>query len=113
MNALKNNVQLVGSLASAPVVKVAENGKKFARFSVGTSEQYHARTGEAHIKTCWHSVVAWDIHADIAEKFLEKGKEVMINGQLLNHVYTDKNGVKRYITEIEVRDLFVTTRQAA
>jgi single-strand DNA-binding protein len=113
MTVLKNNVQLIGNLGAAPQVKVFDNGKKMARFNMAISEQYRNREGETQIQTCWHTIVAWDLNADLAEKYLVKGKEVMVNGKLVNRIYTDKHGVKRYITEIQVSDLFVTSRNAA
>jgi single-strand DNA-binding protein len=107
MYALKNKVQLIGNLGNAPEVKNTENGKKLARFSMATNETYRGRTGEKITETTWHNVVAWGKVADIAEKFLTKGKEVAIEGKLINHSYTDKDGIKRYVTEIQVNELLM------
>jgi single-strand DNA-binding protein len=107
MYALKNKVQLIGNLGNAPEVKNTENGKKLARFSMATNETYRGRTGEKITETTWHNMVAWGKVADIAEKFLTKGKEVAIEGKLINRSYTDTNGIKRYVTEIQVNELLL------
>ncbi len=107
MYALKNKVQLIGNLGNAPEVKNTENGKKLARFSMATNETYRGRTGEKITETTWHNVVAWGKVADIAEKFLTKGKEVAIEGKLINRSYTDKDGIKRFVTEIQVNELLL------
>ena len=107
MYALKNKVQLIGNLGNAPEVKNTENGKKLARFSMATNETYRGRTGEKITETTWHNVVAWGKVADIAEKFLTRGKEVAIEGKLVNRSYTDKDGIKRHVTEIQVNELLL------
>jgi single-strand DNA-binding protein len=107
MYALKNKVQLIGNLGNAPEVKNTENGKKLARFSVATKETYRSRTGEKVTETTWHNLVAWGKVAEIAEKFLGKGAEVAIEGKLINRNYTDKDGIKRYVTEIQVNELLM------
>jgi single-strand DNA-binding protein len=107
MYALKNKVQLIGNLGNAPEVKNTESGKKLARFSMATNETYRGRTGEKITETTWHNVVAWGKVADIAEKFLTKGKEVAIEGKLINRSYTDKDGIKRYVTEIQVNEVLL------
>jgi single-strand DNA-binding protein len=107
MYALKNKVQLIGNLGNAPEVKTFESGKKMARFSVATSENYRNAKGEKVTETQWHNLVAWGKLAEIAEKFLSKGKEVAIEGKLVNRSYNDKDGNKKYITEIQVNELLL------
>jgi single-strand DNA-binding protein len=107
MYALKNKVQLIGNLGNAPEVKNTENGKKLARFSMATNETYRDRTGRKETETTWHNIIAWGKVAEIAEKFLTKGKEVAIEGKLVNRSYTDKDGIKRYITEVQVSELLM------
>ncbi|MBL0145906.1 MAG: single-stranded DNA-binding protein [Chitinophagaceae bacterium] len=107
MNALRNKVQLIGNLGNAPEVKTTENGKKLARFSMATNETDTGRTGRKETETTWHNIIAWGKVADIAEKFLTKGKEVALEGKLVNRSYTDKEGVKRYITEIQINELLM------
>ncbi len=107
MYALKNKVQLIGNLGNAPEVRNTESGKKLVRFSVATNEQYKNAKGERVTETQWHNLIAWGKVADIAEKFLVKGTEVAIEGKLVNRNYTDKEGNKKYVTEIQVNELLM------
>ena len=107
MNALKNKVQLIGNLGNAPEVRNTESGKKLVRFSIATNESYHNAKGEKVTETQWHNLIAWGKVADIAEKYLTKGSEVAIEGKLMNNNYTDKEGVKKYATEIQVHELLL------
>jgi single-strand DNA-binding protein len=107
MYALKNKVQLIGNLGNAPEVRNTESGKKLVRFSVATNEQYKNAKGERVTETQWHNLIAWGKVAEIAEKFLVKGTEVAIEGKLVNRNYTDKEGNKKYITEIQVNELLM------
>jgi single-strand DNA-binding protein len=107
MNALRNKVQLIGNLGNAPQVITTENGKKLAKFSMATNETYTGRTGRKETETTWHNIIAWGNVAEIAEKFLTKGKEIALEGKLINRSYTDKDGVKRYITEVQVNELLM------
>jgi single-strand DNA-binding protein len=107
MYALKNKVQLIGNLGNAPEVRNMEGGKKLVRFSVATNEQYKNAKGERVTETQWHNLIAWGKVADIAEKYLTKGTEVAIEGKLINRNYMDKEGNKKYITEIQVNELLM------
>lgn len=107
MYALKNRVQLIGNLGNAPEVKMTENGKKLAKFSLATDETYQNSDGEKVKETQWHNLVAWGKVADVAEKYLSKGTEVAIDGKLVNRNYTDKEGVKKYVTEVQVNELLL------
>ncbi|MCC7401604.1 MAG: single-stranded DNA-binding protein [Chitinophagaceae bacterium] len=113
MYALKNKVQLIGNLGARPEVKNTESGKKLAQFSIATGESYRNAKGEKVTETQWHRVIAWGKLAEIAEKFLDKGKEVAIEGKLVNRSYTDKSGNKKYITEIQVSELLLLGTKAA
>ena len=107
MYALKNKVQLIGNLGNAPEVKTTESGKKLARFSVATNESYRNANGEKVTETTWHNLIAWGKVADIAEKYLTKGKEVAVEGKLINRNYTDKDGNKKYSTEVQVNEILM------
>ncbi|MEO6230057.1 MAG: single-stranded DNA-binding protein [Ferruginibacter sp.] len=107
MNALKNKVQLIGNLGNVPEIKNTESGKKLARFSIATNEKFLNSKGEKITETTWHNLVAWGKMADIAEKYLVKGTEVIIEGKLINRTYNDKDGNKKYITEILVNELLM------
>lgn len=107
MYALKNRVQLIGNLGNAPEIRKTETGKKLVRFSLATNESYQNSKGEKVTETQWHNLIAWGKLADIAEKLLNKGTQVAVEGKLINHNYTDKEGVKKYVTEIQVNELLL------
>jgi single-strand DNA-binding protein len=107
MNALRNKVQLIGNLGMNPEVKTLDGGKKLAKFSIATNENYKNAKGEKVTDTQWHNVVAWGKTAEIIEKFLKKGSEVAIEGKLVNRNYDDKEGIKRYVTEVEAHEVLM------
>jgi single-strand DNA-binding protein len=107
MYALRNKVQLIGNLGNAPEIKTFDGGKKMARFSVATDESYRNAKGEKVKETQWHNLVAWGKLAGIVEKYLTKGKEVAVEGKLVSRSYNDKEGNKKYITEIQVNELLL------
>jgi single-strand DNA-binding protein len=107
MYALKNRVQLIGNLGGKPEMKETEGGKKLAVFNLATNDSYRNAKGEKISETQWHRVVAWGKVAGIAEKYLDKGKEVAIEGKLINRSYTDKEGNKKYVTEVQVSELLL------
>lgn len=107
MYALKNKVQLIGNLGSTPEIRTIESGKKMARFSIATSETYRNSKGEKVTETQWHNLIAWGKLAEIAEQFLTKGSEVALEGKLINRSYTDKEGNKKYITEVQVNEILL------
>jgi single-strand DNA-binding protein len=111
MNALKNKVQLIGFLGQAPDIKTISDGKKVAHLNVATNENYKNARGEKVTETQWHNVIAWGKLADIAEKYLDKGIEVAIEGKLINRNYMDKQGNKRYVTEIQANELLILTKK--
>ena len=112
MSAIKNKVQLIGHLGGKPEIKTLESGKKLASFNVATSETYRKSSGEKVTETQWHRVIAWEKLAEIAEKYLDKGKEVAIEGKLSNRSYTDKDGVKKNICEIVAQELLMLGAKA-
>jgi single-strand DNA-binding protein len=112
MNALKNKVQLIGHIGNQPDVRTTENGKKWARFSVATNEVYRNAKGEKITETQWHNLVAWGKVADVAEKYLNKGREVAIEGKLVNRSYLDKEGNKKYVTEVQVNEVLMLGEKA-
>lgn len=107
MSALRNKVQLIGNLGMDPEVKTLEGDKKLAKMSLATNESYKNAKGEKVTETQWHNLIAWGKTADIIEKYLKKGSEVAIEGKLINRTYTDKEGIKKYITEIQVNELLL------
>jgi single-strand DNA-binding protein len=105
MNALRNSVRLIGHLGDTPKVKTLENGRKVASFSVATNETYIDNAGNRKSETTWHKLAAYGPPAIYAEKFLQKGSEVAVEGKITNRTYNDKNGEIHNITEIVVNSL--------
>ncbi len=108
---IKNRVQLIGNLGATPEIKELDNGNKMARFTVATSEYYTNKKGEKVSETQWHNIVIWGKLAGIAEKFLEKGSQVVIDGKLTTRNYTDKAGAKKYFTEIVANELLLIDKK--
>jgi single-strand DNA-binding protein len=106
MNAI-NKVQLTGNLGNDPEIKTLENGNKLARFSMATKEEYTTRSGEKSSDTQWHFIIAWGKVAEHVEKELQKGSFVSVAGRLATKSYIDKNGQKRYVTEIIANDVIL------
>lgn len=107
MNTLRNKVQLIGNLGSTPEIITLDSGKKLAKFSIATNESYKNAQGEKITETQWHHLIAWNKTAEIVEKYLEKGKEIAIEGKLTSRSYDDKEGNKKYITEVVVNELLM------
>jgi len=100
-----NKVILIGNLGKDPEIKYISENNPVATFSLATSENYKDKNGEWQTVTEWHNIVAWRFLAERAEKFLKKGKQVYIEGKIRSRSYDDKDGVKRYITEIVAETL--------
>ena len=107
MSTIKNHVQLIGNVGEEPTITNLESGKKVARLSLATNETYKNDKGEKITNTDWHTVIAWGKKADILEKYVGKGKEVAITGKLRSRSYEDKEGNKRYVTEVEAREILL------
>ena len=108
---MKNKVQLIGHLGADPEIKTLDGGKKLARINIATNETYTNAKGEKVTETQWHNVVAWGKTAEIAEKICSKGLEVLVDGKLVNRSYTDKDGNKKYITEVQANELLVFSKK--
>ncbi|HLP64166.1 single-stranded DNA-binding protein [Flavobacterium sp.] len=102
---MRNKVQLIGNVGQDPEIKNLEGGKKVAHLTLATNEVYYKENGEKVEQTEWHRVTAWGKPAEIIEKYVTKGKEVAIEGKLTHRSYDDKNGEKRYITEVIVKEI--------
>lgn len=107
MNTLRNKVQLIGNPGADPEVKTLENGNKLVKFSMATNDIYKNAKGEKITETQWHNIVVWGKTAEIAEKFVRKGKEIGIEGKLNNRTYEDPEGNKKYFTEVVVHELLL------
>lgn len=113
MYALKNKVQLIGRVGNKPQTRTFDNDKKLVTFRVATQETYRNAQGVKITDTQWHNLVAFGKVADIAEKYLDKGTEVALEGKLVNRSYVDKDGVKKYFTEIHISELLLLGASAA
>lgn len=105
MSTLNNSVRLTGFLGGAPEVTVTENQKKVAKISLATNSYRRNSKGEKVNEVTWHQIVLWEKQAELAERYLDKGSKVSIEGRLSNRYYTDKDGVKRYATEVIVNEI--------
>lgn len=107
MNSLANRVTLIGNLGQDPETKTTETGKKLTHFTLATNDGYKNAEGQRVKETTWHNIVAWNGLADIAGKYLKKGKEVAVEGRIVYRTYEDKKGITKYITEIVLNDLIL------
>lgn len=107
MNALRNRVQLIGNLGNEPEIIELESGKKLAKFAIATNETYRNAKGEKVTDTQWHNVIAWNKTAEIIEKYVQKGNEIIVEGKLTSRSYETKEGEKRYITEVVCNEILM------
>ena len=107
MSIIKNHVQLIGNVGIEPTITNLESGKKAARLSLATNENYKDSKGEKQTDTNWHTVVAWGKVAEIIEKYVTKGKEIGISGKLKTRSYETQDGNQRYVTEVEANEILL------
>ncbi|KAF2080496.1 single-stranded DNA-binding protein [Flavobacterium sharifuzzamanii] len=110
MSAIRNKVQLIGNVGNDPEIKTLESGRKLAHLTIATNEIYRNDKGEKVEQTEWHRIIAWGKTAEIIEKFVVKGKEIAVEGKLTHRSYDDKNGEKRYITEVVVNEILLLSK---
>jgi len=102
-----NKVILVGHLGRDPEVRTTESGVKVARFTMATTETYKDKEGERKDMTEWHTIICWRGLAEIAEKYLNKGKQIYVEGRLRTRSWEDNTGAKRYTTEVYADNLIM------
>jgi single-strand DNA-binding protein len=107
MNALRNKVQLIGRLGQDPEIITFDDGNKIAKFSMATDDSYKDKNGDKVERTDWHNVVVKGALVKIVEEYVNKGKEIAIEGKLTTRSYETKDGEKRYITEIVCNELLL------
>lgn len=96
-----NKVILLGRVGKDPQVNHTEHGKTVANFSIATSEQWKDKTtGEKKQVTEWHRIVAWDKLGDFVSNYITKGRQLYVEGKLVTRSWEDKDGVKKYTTEV-------------
>ena len=112
-----NKVMLIGNVGRDPEVRYLEGnnpgaqGRKVATFTLATSERFRDRSGETRENTEWHNIVAWGQPADVCERFVRKGTQLYIEGRLRTRKYTDRQGMEKYTTEINVDTLQLLGRR--
>ena len=95
-----NQITLIGHMGKDPELKMTPAGQALARFSLATTETWKNQSGEKQSKTEWHHITCWGKQAEVAEKFLRKGQQLMVQGKVQYREYTDQQGVKRTATDI-------------
>jgi single-strand DNA-binding protein len=113
MNNIVNRVQLTGNIGNKPKIVTFDDGNKVANFSMATNEEYTTRKGEKVTDTQWHNISVKGKLVKRIETELDKGSYISVEGRLTTRNYTDKNGQKRYITEIIASDLVVNQKNEA
>lgn len=104
---MKNRVQLIGNVGNEPVIKTLEGGRKVANWVLATNDYYKNEEGERIEQTEWHPLVAWGKNAEIIEEFVSKGRQIAVEGKLSHRNYEDKNGERRYVTEVVVHEVLL------
>ncbi len=107
MNTLRNKVQLIGRLGQDPEIINFTDGNKMAKFSLATDDSYKDKNGSKIERTYWHNIVVRGGLVNVVENYVTKGKEVAIEGKLTNRSWEDKDGQKRYTTEIVANELLM------
>ncbi|MBI4428388.1 MAG: single-stranded DNA-binding protein [Ignavibacteriales bacterium] len=100
-----NRATLIGNLGKDPELRYTSSGVAVASFSLATNESWKDPDGNIQERTQWHNIVAWRKLAEICGEFLKKGSKVYVEGRLQYRNYDDKNGVKRYVTEIVIDEM--------
>lgn len=109
-NTLKNSVNLIGNIGKDVAVTTFDNGNKKAAIVLATNDYYTNSKGEKVKQTEWHNLVAWGKTAELMSATLTKGNEVAIQGKLTSRSYTDKDGVTKYVTEVQVNEFYRISR---
>ena len=107
-----NKVILIGNLGKDPEVKHLESGTTVANVTLATSKKYTDKNKERKEETTWHDLVFWGKAAEIAEKYLRKGSKIAVEGEIKKREWEDKEGNKRYNTDITVREFEMLTAKA-
>ena len=100
-----NKAILVGNLGKDPELRYTASGQAVATFTLATTDRFKSKGGEAQERTEWHNIVAWGNLAEICGKYLAKGRQVYVEGRIQSRSYDDREGNKRYVTEIVISDM--------
>lgn len=108
-----NKVTLIGNLGNEPTIQNLEGNIKVAKFSLATTEHFKDSNGQNQSNTDWHNIVLWRGLADLAEKYLHKGSLVYVEGKLKSRSYDDKDGQRKYVTEIVAEQLILLDKKVS
>ena len=100
-----NKVILVGNLGADPDMRYTPSGQGVCEMRIATSESWNDKNGQRQERTEWHRIVVWGKRAEVCSKYLSKGRQVYVEGRIQTRSYDDKDGNKRYITEIIANDV--------
>ncbi|AEH45544.1 single-strand binding protein [Thermodesulfatator indicus DSM 15286] len=106
-----NKVILIGRLGADPEIRYTADGQPVATFRLATSERWTDKNGQRQERTEWHRVVAFGKLAEICGEYLSKGRQVYIEGRLQTRSYEDRDGIKRYVTEIVAQNMQMLGRR--
>ncbi len=110
MNAIKNQVQLIGRVGNDPELRSFANGGKMLKLSLATHEIYKDSNGERIEKTQWHTILAWGKTAEHMTRHINKGDQIAISGKLVHRSYEGQDGIKRFITEVVVQEFMLLSQ---
>jgi len=99
-----NKAILLGNLGRDPELRYTPSGKAVATFSLATSERWTSQDGQKQESTTWHNIVVWGKQAEVMKEYLRKGRQVFIEGRIANRSYDDKDGNKKYVSEVVVQN---------
>ena len=110
MNALRNKVQLIGRLGQEPEITTFPDGNKIAKLSMATDDSYKDKNGQKVERAYWHTIIVRGGLVKVVESYVQKGQEIAIEGKLTNRSWEDKDGNKRYTTEILCNELLMLSK---
>lgn len=107
MNALRNKVQLIGRLGQDPEINTFPDGNKIAKFSMATDDSYKDKNGQKVERSYWHNIIVRGGLVNVVENYVEKGQQIAVEGKLTNRSWEDKDGIKRYMTEVVCNEILL------
>ena len=110
--AVNNSVKLIGHVGKDPEVKTLDNGTKVANFSIAISKSFKDKDGNKQENTQWFNLVAWRKLAEIVESYIKKGSHLAVEGELTNSSWDDKDGGKKYATEVLLSGILMLDKKA-
>ena len=99
-----NKAILIGHLGKDPELRYTQSGRAVASFTLATNERWTTQDGQKQESTTWHNIVAWGKQAEVIKEYLGKGRQIYIEGRIANRSYDDKEGNKRYVSEVVVQN---------